>query len=477
MNIRKLLPYLVPPLSMLILFSGCASGDFSAGASAESTFRGAHTIIQASPETRFAVLDFTDSAGAFTAYGKVIGDETFYRVSALKGIRLMERRRLDAILEEHRLEQSALVSAGGRERLGGLLGVDVLIVGSYVYDGDRVKVNGRYTDVRSGEIKGTFVYYLGEKMKVSTVALRTEDEPGTCEPYEKRLEPYMRDLRTPASVEKAVDIAITIPYTMKCRHVHRGVMGTFARGGLYPDRYIRFLHDTVVAIPDPEEMERKSSVFYYYRSDEKIDEREWNTGILAMKNANARVTGAIVSFILNRGHPQDERLLLKRIDILMELAAAGALGRPVPVSRDQMFQRIMSVGPPGETTRSMRLYLLEKYAPALARDKKNLSYLLSYSEKSLISETDRPSRTRFYRNIAGIFSTADPEGKNDLCLQLIGFTAEMHNRHGKDDDAELREFAVTLSPWYCHAMTQVRSDYRLKSAAGVLQKYGIRCGR
>ena len=468
--------YIVPFVLVFHLVTGCSSGDFAAGPAPESTFRGAQTIMKAAPETRFAVLDFTDGAGSFTAYGKVVGDETFYRLSALRGIQMIERQKLGVILEEHRLEQSGLVSGGERERLGRLLGADILIMGSYIYEGDRVRVTGRYTDAKTGEIKGTFAYHLGEKSRSSAGAAKIEEEPADCGPYEKKIEPHMRDLRTPAMVEKAVDVAITIPFTMKCRHVHREIMGTFARGGFYPERYVRFLHDAVVAIPDPEEMERKSSVFYYYQSDEKIDEREWNTGLLAMKNANERVIRNIVFFILNRGHQQDERVLMKRIDTLMGLAATGAFGRPVPLSQDQMFQIIVRVGAPAETTRNIRLYLLEKYAPSIQKDRKNLSFLLSYSEKSLISETDRASRHRFYRHIGVIFAAADPEGKNDLCLQLVRFTSEMHNRHGKEDAAELRALSLELSPWFCHAVTQVRRDYRLKSAVGVLQKYDIKCG-
>ncbi len=468
-------PYPAAFVLVCLMIYGCSSGDFAAGPTPGSTFRGAQTIIKAAPEKRFAVLDFTDGAGSFTAYGKVVGDETFYRISALKGIHLIERQKLNAVLDEHRMEQSGLVSGDDRERLGRLLAVDILIVGSYVYEGDRVKVSGRYTDVRTGEIKGTFSYHLGEKSKSVTGTGKVEEEPASCEPYEKKIEPHMRDLRTPAMVEKAVDVAITIPFTMKCRHVHRDIMGTFARGGFYPDRYVRFLHDAVVAIPDPEEMERKSSVFYYYQSDDKIDEREWNTGLLSMKNANERVIRNIVFFILNRGHQQDERVLMIRIDMLMGLAATGAFGRPIPLTQDQMFQIIVRVGSPVETTRNIRLYLLEKYAPSIQKDKKNLSFLLSFSEKSLISEEDQASRHKFYRNIGDIFAAADPEGKNDLCLQLVRFMSEMHNRHGKDDAAELRALSLELSPWFCHAVTQVRRDYRLKSAVGILQKYDIKC--
>ncbi len=451
-----------------------SSGVFT-GADAAKTFRGAKALMKSNPEIRFAVLDFTDSSGSFTAYGRIIGDETFYRLSALKGIHLLERQRLSAILEEHSLEQSGLVSGEAGDRLGRILPADIITAGSYVFEGDRIRVNGRFTEIRTGEIRGTFMYYLGSPEARAETGKKPEEEPADCEPYEKMIEPLMRDLRTPAMVEKAARTAIRIPYTMTCRRIHQSIMGTFARGGLYPEPYIRFLRETVIAIPDPEETERKNAVFHYFQSDKKIDELEWNAGILSMKNANERTARRVVYYILNRCGPQDETLLFKRIDTLMGMAGAGAFGKPRPLSRDQMFQAIFRAGPPEETTRMIRLYLLDKYSHGVARDTRNLSYILSYSEKSLISEKDKGARRRFYEHIRAIFDSADPEGKDSLVLQLIKFIHEMHYRFGKEDAPELRALSTGLSPWFCRALTQIRSDYRLRSAIPVIRKYNIRC--
>lgn len=450
------------------------SGVFT-GADAAKIFRGAKALMKSNPEIRFAVLDFTDGSGSFTAYGKIIGDETFYRLSALKGIHLLERQRLSAILEEHSLEQSGLVSGEAGDRLGRILPADIIVTGSYVFEGDRIRVNGRFTEIKTGEIKGTFMYYLGSPEAKAETGKKLEEEPADCEPYEKMIEPLMRDLRTPVMVEKAVRTAITIPYTMKCRRIHQGVMGTFARGGLYPDPYIRFLRETVIAIPDPEETERKNAVFHYFQSDKKIDELEWNAGVLSMKNANERTARRVVYYILNRCGPQDEKLLFRRIDMLMGLAGAGAFGKPRTLSRGQMFQAIFRAGPPEETTRMIRLYLLDAYSQGLPRDVRNLSYILSYSEKSLVSEKDRGARRRFYEHIRSIFASADPEDKDGIALQLIRFIHEMHYRFGKEDAPELRALSTGLAPWFCYAVTQIRGDYRLKSAIPIIHKYNIRC--
>ncbi len=474
MKTKNCLVYLIA----LIITSGVAcrssSGVFT-GADAAKAFRGATALMKSNPETCFAVFDFTDSSGSFTAYGKIIGDETFYRLSMLKGIHLLERQRLGAILEEHSLGQSGLVSGEARDRLGRILPADIIVTGSYVFEGDRIRVNGRFTEIKTGEIRGTFMYYLGSPEAKGETGKKLEEEPADCEPYEKMIDPLMRDLRTQAMVEKAVRTAIRIPYTMKCRRIHQGIMGTFARGGLYPEPYIRFLRETVIAIPDPEETERKNAVFHYFQSDKKIDKLEWNTGVLSMKNANERTARRVVYYILNRCGPQDEKLLFKRIDTLMGMAGAGAFGKPLPLNREHIFQAIFRAGPPEETTRMIRLYLLDKYSHELTRNVRNLSYILSYSEKSLISEKDRDARRKFYEHIRKIFASTDPENKDSLALQLIRFIHETHYRFGKEDAQELRALSTGLGPWFCHALTQVRGDYRLKSAIPIIRKYDIKC--
>jgi hypothetical protein len=185
----------------------------------------------------------------------------------------------------------------------------------------------------------------------------------------------------------------------------------------------------------------------------------------------------VVGFILNRGQAQDEAVLQRRVDMLMALSGAGAFGKPLTLTQEQMFRAVFSVGPPNETTRGMRLYLLEKYARALPRDEKNLSHILSYSQKSLVPEKDPRARKKFYYHIRDIFSSADPNEENGMALQLIRFTEEMHYRYGKEDAPELRALSLALAPWFCYSATRVRSDYRLQSAIGILKKYNIQCGQ
>jgi TolB-like protein len=475
--IRKYRIFCIITMALFIYCNCSSSSENFYGGSYESTFRGASDIMKSKPETRFAVLDFTDSSGSFTAYGKVIGDETFYRLSSLKGINLIERQKLSAIMEEHQLEQSGLISGRSDERTGKILPVDIIVVGSYIFESDRIRVNGRFTDVTSGEIKGTFVYYLkspyGDKGQGIDIP---EDEPLDCSAYEKMITPVLRDLRTPAKIENAVRTAITIPFTMKCYSIHQHIMTTFKRGGIYPELYKQFLRNTVISIGDPEEMKRKTAVFYYFQSDKKIDEMEWNTGILSMKNASERTIRRIVFFILNRGESQDEKILRNRIDMLMALTGDGLFGKPRILTRDKMFNTIFRVGMANETTLGIRLYMLEKYASTLPKDKLNMSLILSYSEKTLVHEKDPQNRKRVYDHLSRLLSSIKPEDQYGLTYQLISFIFEIHYRYGKTDKDELRKLSLALSRWLCYATTQIRRDYRLRSAIRILQAYKIKCG-
>ena len=468
--------FTVTAFTALFLQCRSGSGTHYSGGWSEGTFREGIKIIRVKPETRFAVLDFTDSSGSFTAYGKVIGDETFYRLSVLKGIHLLERQKLSLLLEEHKLEQAGLISGTGAERLGRVLPVDIIVVGSYIFEGEKIRVNGRFTEIGSGEIKGTFQYYLNSPFgKGKGLVLPDEESTESCESYKKMIEPVMRDLRTPAMVEKAVHTAVQIPYTLKCMQIHQDIMNTFKRGGLYPEQYKQFLHNSIISIQDPGELKRKTAVFYYFQSDKIIDEMEWNTGILSMRNANERVIRRIVFFILNRGYPQDEKILLKRIDALIALAGDGAFGRPRTLSREKMFYFIFRAGIADVTTREIRLYLLDRYSDLIIDKKRGLSNILTYSEKILVQEKDQAARFRFYSHISRLFSSTDPEGKNSLVLQLCGFLREMHYRYGKSDKKELRSLTVSVAPWLCYGTTQIRRDYRLRSTIGILKAYNIKC--
>jgi TolB-like protein len=70
----------------------------------------------------------------------------------LREIRVVERARLKAVLEEHNLAASGKVDAVSAARVGKLLGAHELVLGSYFDLGGALRVDARVVEVETGKI-------------------------------------------------------------------------------------------------------------------------------------------------------------------------------------------------------------------------------------------------------------------------------------------------------------------------------------
>jgi TolB-like protein len=65
--------------------------------------------------------------------------------------RVVERLQLETVVAQYRLDDF-LTDPEQRRRLGGLTGIDALVVGSFVVIGDRLRINARMVGIGSGEL-------------------------------------------------------------------------------------------------------------------------------------------------------------------------------------------------------------------------------------------------------------------------------------------------------------------------------------
>jgi curli biogenesis system outer membrane secretion channel CsgG len=116
------------------------------------------------------VLDFTDAPGAEAGNsGTVVANAVVVELLNIPGITLIERKKIKAILEEHRLNMSGLIDEKQAIKLGKLLGANAVVFGSvsqyntstipmflglftYYMDLYNVAANLRIVNVESGEI-------------------------------------------------------------------------------------------------------------------------------------------------------------------------------------------------------------------------------------------------------------------------------------------------------------------------------------
>jgi len=98
-----------------------------------------------------AVVPFGDAADGVRRLGVVAADGV-QRVLAKKGVRVVERRHLNALLAERNLKLTDLASGRSLGQAGKIAGADVLVVGSTVETGKRLMLSAKAMDADSGRV-------------------------------------------------------------------------------------------------------------------------------------------------------------------------------------------------------------------------------------------------------------------------------------------------------------------------------------
>lgn len=99
-----------------------------------------------------AVPDFTDLNGATSELGMLVSEELLTRLHNSQKVKLVERRLLDKIIEEHRLGLTALLDEQTVKQLGRILGVDALCTGTVTDLRETIRINARMIAVETGQV-------------------------------------------------------------------------------------------------------------------------------------------------------------------------------------------------------------------------------------------------------------------------------------------------------------------------------------
>jgi TolB-like protein len=100
-----------------------------------------------------SVMPFPGADQACPVLSVFVADElnTAFVTGVQPRPRVVERLQLETVVAQYRLE-NFLTDPEQRRRLGGLTGIDALVVGSFVVIGDRVRINARVVGIDSGEL-------------------------------------------------------------------------------------------------------------------------------------------------------------------------------------------------------------------------------------------------------------------------------------------------------------------------------------
>src|SRR5262245_28790065 len=109
--------------------------------------------VAATSTRTIAVVDFTDLQGNVTELGRFVAEEIGLGLAtSRKGISVIDRIHLKALMQEHKLGASGLIDPATARRLGQIAGVQALVTGTITSLADSVRVVAKVLDVDSARV-------------------------------------------------------------------------------------------------------------------------------------------------------------------------------------------------------------------------------------------------------------------------------------------------------------------------------------
>lgn len=124
----------------------------------------AEQIIKTTPEggqRRVAVVDFPDLQNVTSDLGRYIANRLTTRLGQSTKFLVIERQRLSQVLAELKLNMSDLVDPEKAKRLGQMVGVDAIVVGTISDLGNQVDLDARIIEIETNRMM------LGETVTIS----------------------------------------------------------------------------------------------------------------------------------------------------------------------------------------------------------------------------------------------------------------------------------------------------------------------
>ncbi|MBK1646485.1 hypothetical protein CKO25_17905 [Thiocapsa imhoffii] len=109
--------------------------------------------IEESQRSSVAVADFTDLHGSVSQLGRFVSEEISTNMGLdSRGFSVIDRNHLRTILKEQKLSMSGLMIPENQKKVGKILGVDCLILGSITPFGENYRINLKVIDVETAKV-------------------------------------------------------------------------------------------------------------------------------------------------------------------------------------------------------------------------------------------------------------------------------------------------------------------------------------
>jgi TolB-like protein len=264
-------------------------------------FSGIGSIAEEHP-LRLGILPYVftgNRSSSENEFGTYLSEKITSRMAAAsQRIRLFERNRFDALLKEHQLELSGMISGEDARTLGKLIPIDYLLTGTCTKLGTHLAISGRLIDVTSGEIvfsmnsecpiSDEFAALLPEPPKPETNPEKKDTGKSSnpqqrCTALQERLESTVAKLPAGQQFAALIREGMKIPYDTVCSMIHYHIMERCGREQVNPPEYTAFLVKVFDEITDARDDTRGNTIFHYFRADGIIDDTEWQSALHFLK--------------------------------------------------------------------------------------------------------------------------------------------------------------------------------------------------
>jgi len=105
-------------------------------------------------KTSLAVIAFSNLDGTVTELGQLVSEELLTRLVQTRQFKVVERKMLNQILREQKLQASGLIDEESIKKLGKILGIEAILSGTVSDLGATLKINARLVNAETGIIFG-----------------------------------------------------------------------------------------------------------------------------------------------------------------------------------------------------------------------------------------------------------------------------------------------------------------------------------
>lgn len=405
---------------------------------------------------RLAVVTFVPSQNrnenAKNEFGEYVTESLISALSSNKKIfKLFERKRLDAVLKENDLMLTDLMQKDAAIKIGELVPIDALFSGTYTKLKSYIDVNGRLIDVVTGEIMVSVsgrIQLTDDLMSLFPGANNGENVPNEnrksdldlCKEKAKAVKARLNDLSSDDKIQALVRDGIKIPFDTECGVFHFDLMYAFKRYNIENTEYKKFLIAALDSIPYPANDQRAIEIIRYFAKDSIIDSQEWTLGLKTLRKIGNYSLSSYISYLLTHqnvsAHLNES---YDRIDEYFELAQAGRIGLPTPVTFNAAFFE-MTEGAKVRDDNRLLIYCYEKYADRLTMDAKTAKGIYSLLTAIYKSEDDSERKTKSLTWLADLFNHSETNEKS--AEQLYDFARSFEpNPYNKEANKQImREF-------------------------------------